>query len=146
MNLIPTIIQDVITGQVLMLGYSNAESLAKTKATGQVWLYSRSKERLWEKGETSGNHLNVVQIAEDCDQDALLITVTPAGPTCHTGQVSCFGSTRQGFLYTLAELIVVRQQQLPADSYTTSLFQAGEGKIVAKVIEEAAEVVNAALN
>lgn len=146
MNLIPTIIQDASTGQVLMLGYSNAESLAKTKATGRVWFYSRSKGRLWEKGETSGNYLKVVQIAEDCDQDTILITVQPVGPTCHTGQVSCFGSTSQGVLYTLAELIMTRQQQLPANSYTTSLFQAGKGKIVAKVIEEAAEVVNAALN
>lgn len=146
MNLTPTIIQDSITKQVLMLGYSNEESLAKTKATGHVWFYSRSKERIWEKGETSGNYLNVVQVAEDCDQDALLITVTPAGPTCHTGQVSCFGSTGQEFLYTLAELIMTRQQQLPAGSYTTSLFQAGTGKIVAKVVEEAAEVMNAALN
>lgn len=144
-QLIPTIIQDATTGQVLMLGYSNAKSLVNTKATGRVWFYSRSKERLWEKGETSGNYLKVVQVSEDCDQDAILIQVRPSGPTCHTGQVACFGSASQGYLYILAELIMTRQQQLPAGSYTTSLFQAGTGKIVAKVSEEAAEVVNAAL-
>lgn len=145
MNLIPTIIQDASTGQVLMLGYSNEESLAKTKATGLVWFYSRSKQRLWQKGESSGHTLAVQMLSFDCDQDTILIQVQPNGPTCHTGQGSCFGSNSQGWLYTLADLIVTRQQQLPAGSYTTSLFQAGTGKIVAKVSEEAAEVVKAAL-
>ncbi|MBI4407439.1 MAG: bifunctional phosphoribosyl-AMP cyclohydrolase/phosphoribosyl-ATP diphosphatase HisIE [Candidatus Kerfeldbacteria bacterium] len=145
MNLIPTIIQNADTNQVLMLGYSNEESLAKTKATGQVWFYSRSKQRLWQKGETSGNTLTVQSLSFDCDQDTILIQARPNGPTCHTGQVSCFGSGSQSSLYALAELITARQQQLPVGSYTTSLFQAGRDKIVAKVIEEAAEVVKAAL-
>ncbi len=145
MNLIPTIIQDVTTKQVLMLGYSNDESLAKTKATRHVWFYSRSKERLWEKGETSGNYLNVIEIKEDCDQDTILITAQPAGPTCHTGTISCFGETPTDAVAKTAAVIAARKQSAPAGSYTKTLFDAGQDKILAKIAEESGEVVKAAL-
>lgn len=153
-SLTPTIIQDATTLQVLMLGYSNAESLAKTKASGRVWFYSRSKGRLWEKGEVSTNYLNVVEIIEDCDRDAILITARPEGPTCHTGAVSCFGHTSSGsadtktgagdIVIALSQVIAKRKQQLPAGSYTTILFQGGTKAIGNKVTEEAIEVVQAA--
>ncbi|MBI2416109.1 MAG: bifunctional phosphoribosyl-AMP cyclohydrolase/phosphoribosyl-ATP diphosphatase HisIE [Candidatus Kerfeldbacteria bacterium] len=145
MNLTPTIIQDASTKQVLMLGYMSEESLAKTRATGRVWFYSRSKQRLWEKGETSHNYLNVVDIFEDCDNDTLLITTQPEGPTCHTGQISCFGeATPCDALAKLEKVIQQRKTILPEESYTTSLFQAGLDRISVKVLEEAAEVVRAA--
>lgn len=140
MKLIPAIIQNIDTKQVLMLGYMSGESLAKTKATGQVWFYSRSRQRLWEKGETSGNFLNVVGIIEDCDQDALLITVRPDGPTCHTGTTTCFAGTLEKLITMIAE----RQNTLPQGSYTASLFNGGTKRIGHKVIEEAIEVVQAA--
>lgn len=146
-SLIPTIIQDAVTKQVLMLGYSNAESLAKTKATGHMWFYSRSKGRLWEKGETSKNYLNVVEILADCDNDTLLILARPAGPTCHTGAVACFGQRevdRADSITALNQVIAERKQTLPAASYTTSLFQGGVKVIGNKVTEEAIEVVQAA--
>lgn len=145
MNLIPTIIQDVVTKQVLMLGYSNEESLAKTKATGHVWFYSRSKERLWEKGETSHNYLNVIEIKEDCDQDTILILAKPEGPTCHTGATSCFGETALDAVAKTAAIIANRKVSAPEGSYTKTLFDAGQDKILAKVAEESGEVVKAAL-
>lgn len=144
MNLIPTIIQDVNTKQVLMLGYSNAESLANTKATGHVWFYSRSKERLWEKGETSRNYLNVVQILEDCDQDTILILAKPEGPTCHTGSISCFGETPADAVAKTASIVADRKISAPEGSYTKTLFTAGLDKILAKVAEESGEVIKAA--
>ncbi|EKD76495.1 MAG: hypothetical protein ACD_43C00089G0001 [uncultured bacterium] len=148
-SLIPTIIQDVNTKQVLMLGYSNAESLAKTKTTGHVWFYSRSKQRLWEKGETSKNYLNVIKIFEDCDNDTLLILARPAGPTCHTGAISCFvrsnvAAAEVDILTLLNQVIADRQKKLPAESYTTELFQGGVKAIGNKITEEAIEVVQAA--
>lgn len=149
-SLIPTIIQDATTKQVLMLGYSNDESLAKTKATGRVWFYSRSKQRLWEKGEISKNYLNVIEIIEDCDKDTLLIMARPAGPTCHTGAVSCFANSGQqtqtplAILLNLESVIQKRQQTLPAGSYTAKLLQEGTKAICNKVTEEAIEVTQAA--
>jgi len=153
-SLIPTIIQDAVTKQVLMLGYSTAESLAKTKTTGHVWFYSRSKGRLWEKGETSRNYLNVVEIYSDCDNDTLLILARPEGPTCHTGNVSCFeNNTAENVVQAtqptavLQELITViaeRKAAQPSNSYTTQLFQGGVKVIGNKVTEEAIEVVQAA--
>lgn len=143
--MIPTIIQNANTKQVLMLGYSNEESLAKTKATGHVWFYSRSKQRLWEKGESSGHYLNVVSIRQDCDQDAILIAVHPEGPTCHTGCVSCFGNDTVSD--TLAELAAVIAQRAVApdmNSYTQRLLNQGRDYICAKVAEESAEVLHAA--
>ena len=138
MNLIPTIIQNADTHQVLMLGYMSEESLAKTKATGHVWFYSRSKQRLWEKGEASGHYLYVSAIKQDCDQDALLITVSPDGPTCHTGQISCFDLT------ALANIIQERKQTQPDNSYTAELLRSGTKAIGNKITEEAIEVVQAA--
>lgn len=149
-SLIPTIIQDATTKQVLMLGYSNTASLAKTRATGHVWFYSRSKGRLWEKGETSKNYLNVVTIVEDCDSDALLIMAQPQGPTCHTGAISCFsnsGHQTQTPVVTLLNLeavILERKRALPAGSYTAQLLQQGTKAICNKVTEEAIEVTQAA--
>lgn len=144
LTLIPTIIQDATTKQVLMLGYSNDESLAKTKATGHVWFYSRSKQRLWEKGEASRNYLNMVEIFSDCDNDTLLITVTPEGPTCHTEAVSCFGATPSDVVARLEQTIEQRQQDMPEKSYTAQLLHDGTKAIGNKVTEEAIEVVQAA--
>jgi phosphoribosyl-ATP pyrophosphohydrolase/phosphoribosyl-AMP cyclohydrolase len=149
---IPAIIQDHITKQVLMLGYMTAESLEKTLTTKNVWFYSRSKKRLWMKGETSNNILKVVDIKTDCDNDALLVSVIPKGPTCHTGETSCFGEeekTEEGnvrFLRYLFEVIKQRKTALPKGSYTASLFRSGLDRIVQKVGEEATEVVIAAKN
>lgn len=140
MKLIPAIIQNIDTKQVLMLGYMSDESLAKTKATGHVWFYSRSKKRLWEKGETSGNYLSVVNIKEDCDEDVLLIMVRPAGPTCHNGTTTCFSSELEKLIVTIAQ----RQQTLPKGSYTARLLSEGTKAIGNKVTEEAIEVVQAA--
>lgn len=144
MNLIPTIIQDSVTKQVLMLGYMNDESLAKTKVTGHVWFYSRSKQRLWEKGESSKNYLNVVEIFTDCDNDSYLITAQPAGPTCHTGTTSCFGETVQDSIAKTAAVIAERKVSAPEGSYTKTLFDAGLDRIVNKVAEESGEVIKAA--
>ncbi|MEM9340664.1 MAG: bifunctional phosphoribosyl-AMP cyclohydrolase/phosphoribosyl-ATP diphosphatase HisIE [Bacteroidota bacterium] len=146
-QLIPAIIQHQLTGQVLMLGYMNEESLAKTKAEGKVTFYSRSKQRLWTKGETSGNFLNVVSIQEDCDQDTYLIKVLPVGPTCHTGAYTCFGEKEpQGFLGELEGVIQDRKKNPSEKSYTTSLFQKGTKKIAQKVGEEATEVILEAMD
>ncbi|MEK8179107.1 bifunctional phosphoribosyl-AMP cyclohydrolase/phosphoribosyl-ATP diphosphatase HisIE [Flavobacterium buctense] len=141
-GLIPTIIQDNQTQQVLMLGYMNEAALQKTQEENIVTFFSRSKKRLWTKGETSGNFLKVVSIKEDCDQDALLIQVIPNGPTCHNGTTSCFAEEAQlPFLNQLEQIIENRIKTQNSDSYVASLFQKGLNKIAQKVGEEAVELV-----
>lgn len=152
-GLVPTVIQDVADGRVLMLAYMDAEALAATIQTGDVHFHSRSRGRLWRKGETSGNVLRLVSLAADCDGDALLVTVHPIGPTCHRGTRSCFdpdgaASARatQGFdwLETLWSTIAARAAARPAGSYTTSLLDGGVDAVARKVTEEATEVLMAA--
>ncbi|GAB6012628.1 bifunctional phosphoribosyl-AMP cyclohydrolase/phosphoribosyl-ATP diphosphatase HisIE [Viscerimonas tarda] len=148
-GLIPAIIQDDYTGKVLMLGYMNEESLAKTKETGKVTFYSRTKQRLWTKGEESGNFLHVVSIKDDCDHDTLLIKVNPAGPVCHTGADTCFEETNKEdilFLKYLQTFIEKRYKEMPEGSYTTSLFESGVNRMAQKVGEEAIESVIEACN
>ncbi|MEP1096115.1 MAG: bifunctional phosphoribosyl-AMP cyclohydrolase/phosphoribosyl-ATP diphosphatase HisIE [Cyclobacteriaceae bacterium] len=146
-NLIPAIIQHALTNQVLMLGYMNGESLAKTKDEGKVTFFSRSKQRLWTKGETSGNFLNVVSIEEDCDQDTYLIKVLPEGETCHKGTYTCFGEKEpSGFLHELQGVINERKNNPNDKSYTSELFQKGTKKIAQKVGEEATEVILEAMD
>ncbi|GEO03631.1 histidine biosynthesis bifunctional protein HisIE [Adhaeribacter aerolatus] len=149
-GLIPAIIQDHATGQVLMLGYMNEEALAQTQQEKKVTFFSRTKNRLWTKGETSGNFLNVVSIQQDCDADTLLIKVNPVGPVCHTGSATCFTDqkevypTHNGsalFLEYLENLIQDRKNNPSENSYTNSLFQRGIQKMAQKVGEEAVEVV-----
>ena len=151
-GLVPAIIQDARGGDVLMLGYMNAESLSRTLETGRVTFWSRSRQCLWEKGETSGNHLRLESIAADCDGDALLITARPDGPTCHTGNRSCFdaGEGRgelAGLSRTLIDLgavVAERDRQRPGGSYTTNLLEAGVLRCAQKVAEEGVEVALAA--
>ncbi len=143
-GLIPAIIQDAETNIVLMLAYMNDESLKVTKDTGKVTFYSRSRNRLWTKGETSGNHLIMKEILTDCDSDTLLIKVEPKGPACHTGSDTCFNEENKpgsSFLYQLEKIIADRKKNPSKKSYTTSLFQKGLRKIAQKVGEEATEVV-----
>ncbi|MDX8571087.1 bifunctional phosphoribosyl-AMP cyclohydrolase/phosphoribosyl-ATP diphosphatase HisIE [Elizabethkingia sp. HX QKY] len=141
-GLVPVIIQNYLTEQVLMLGYMNPEAYNKTKEEGKVTFFSRSKNWLWTKGETSGNFLEVKEILLDCDQDTLLIKVKPNGPTCHTGSVSCFGSqSRKGFLYELQHVISDRIDNNIESSYTNQLYKRGINKVAQKVGEEAVEVV-----
>ncbi len=143
-GLIPAIIQDADTLRVLMLGFMNEEAFEKTRAEGQVTFYSRTRDRLWTKGEESGNFLNVKEILEDCDRDTLLIKVTPVGPVCHTGSDTCFDETNRseaGFLNILQALIQQRKEEMPENSYTTRLFQEGINRIAQKVGEEAVELV-----
>ena len=150
-GLAPAIVQDAATGQVLMLGYVNADSWAKTRQEGRVTFFSRSKNRLWTKGEESGNYLQVQSLHVDCDADTVLIRATPAGPTCHRGTISCFEqpdeqvapSAPVGFLAMLERLVVERQQfpERAPTSYTVSLFKKGMPKIAQKVGEEAVETV-----
>lgn len=143
-GLLPAIIQDSVTKTVLMLGYMNREAFQKTKETEQVTFYSRSKKRIWVKGEESGNFLKLVKIKVDCDQDAILITADPQGPTCHTGTDSCWGETNQshyGFLTELEEIITERKKNNDDNSYVASLFREGINKIAQKVGEEAVETV-----
>jgi phosphoribosyl-ATP pyrophosphohydrolase/phosphoribosyl-AMP cyclohydrolase len=141
-GLIPAVIQDNSSQQVLMIGYMNEEAYLKTTAEGIVTFFSRSRNRLWTKGETSGNFLKVIDIMPDCDGDALLIRVNPAGPVCHTGTFSCFGpETGKGFIYKLEEIISERIDDNIADSYTNKLFRKGINKIAQKVGEEAVELV-----
>ena len=141
-GLIPAIIQDAATQKVLMLGFMNAEALAKTQQEGRVTFYSRSKNRLWTKGETSGNYLTVKRIVQDCDNDTLLITVVPQGPVCHTGSQTCFGDVdAKGFLYQLEQTIAQRADDDVAESYTNSLLKRGINKVAQKVGEEAIELV-----
>ncbi len=141
-GLIPVIIQDNNTNNVLMLGYMNAAALEQTQREQRVTFYSRSKQRLWTKGETSGNFLNVVSIQLDCDSDTLLVKVIPAGPTCHTGTTTCFGEPNsKGFIYELEQTIDQRISDDDPNSYTNKLFKRGINKVAQKVGEEAVEVV-----
>ena len=148
-GLIPAIIQDVITKNVLMLGFMNEEAYLKTKEIGKVTFYSRTKKRLWTKGEESGNFLNVVNIQEDCDHDTLLIQVNPVGPVCHKGTDTCFGTENKmgvEFLRYLQDFIDRRHEEMPEGSYTTSLFKKGVNRMAQKVGEEAVETVIEATN
>ena len=141
-GLVPVIIQDVNTLQVLMLGYMNIDAYAKTVAEKRVTFFSRSKNRLWTKGEVTGNFLKVAEIREDCDSDTLLIKVYPAGPVCHTGSTSCFGEeTAKGFVYRLQSVIEQRIKEDANGSYTNTLFKKGVNKVAQKVGEEAVELV-----
>ena len=143
-GIIPAIIQDSRTDRVLMLGFMNPEALHKTKEEGKVTFFSRTKNRLWTKGEESGNFLHVEEILEDCDTDTLLIKVRPEGPVCHTGSDTCFDEQNRGglaFIAQLQELIHQRKKEMPEKSYTTSLFEAGINKMAQKVGEEAVELV-----
>ncbi|AFN76018.1 phosphoribosyL-amp cyclohydrolase phosphoribosyL-ATP pyrophosphatase [Melioribacter roseus P3M-2] len=147
-GLVPAIIQDKFTGQVLMLGYMNKEALTKTIDTGLVTFYSRSRNQLWTKGETSGNYLKLDSITTDCDNDTLLVTAVPEGPTCHMNRYSCFGIDKENvkFLSYLYDLIKERKKNLPENSYTTKLFRSGIDRIIQKVGEESIETVIAAKN
>ena len=149
-GLVPAIIQDDKTKNVLMLGYMNQEAYDKTVETGKVTFYSRTKQRLWTKGEESGNFLNVVSIKNDCDQDTLLIRVNPVGPVCHTGSDTCWGEENRMnpllFLTELQDFIEKRHREMPEGSYTTSLFKDGLNRMAQKVGEEALEAVIEAVN
>ncbi|MRR20227.1 bifunctional phosphoribosyl-AMP cyclohydrolase/phosphoribosyl-ATP diphosphatase HisIE [bacterium] len=141
-GLVPAVIQDYTTMQVLMVGYMNEEAYLKTASEGRVTFFSRSRQRLWTKGESSGNFLNVKEIVPDCDEDALLIRVVPAGPVCHLGTYSCFGDMEaKGFLYRLEKIIKERIEEEAADSYTNTLYRKGINKIAQKVGEEAVELI-----
>ena len=156
-GLVPAIAQDINTGQVLMLGYMNPGSMKRTVEGVQVWFYSRSREDLWHKGEVSGNYLNLREAWLDCDGDTILLKVDPDGPTCHTGEVSCFFNKLEslpeeyedtdvgpGILSELYALVQDRQQEMPEGSYTVKLLQEGVGRIAQKVVEEAGEAAIAA--
>lgn len=150
-GLIPAIVQDAATREVLTLAYMNRESLARTLETKQTWFWSRSRNELWHKGETSGNTQEVLGLVFDCDEDAILVLVKPAGPACHTGAVSCFDTAMRQpalgpLLDQLYELIESREGERPAGSYTTYLFEQGLDKILKKVGEESAETIIAAKN
>lgn len=141
-GLVPALIQDSYTLQVLMVGYMNEEAYNKTVSEGKVTFFSRSKNRLWTKGETSGNFLIVKEITIDCDNDSLLVMVDPAGPVCHTGRKSCFGEeVSKGFVYQLENIISQRIDGNADGSYTNKLFKKGINKVAQKVGEEAVELV-----
>ncbi|QHE63136.1 bifunctional phosphoribosyl-AMP cyclohydrolase/phosphoribosyl-ATP diphosphatase HisIE [Rossellomorea vietnamensis] len=153
-GLVPAIVQDAATKDVLTLAYMNETSLRKTVETGETWFYSRSRQELWHKGETSGNTQMVENIMWDCDQDALLVLVSKKGPACHKGEDSCFHETvfgeekssKENILLTLEKLIENREIERPEGAYTTYLFEEGVDKILKKVGEEASEVIIAAKN
>lgn len=158
-GLVPAVVQDAQTRGVLMLAYMNAESLKRTLETGETWFWSRSRAQLWHKGETSGNTQRVVDVVLDCDGDALVVRVEPAGPACHTGQTSCFhnviqasGEARENVgdlgevLSALYALVETRKRERPQGSYTTYLFDQGLDKILKKVGEESSETIIAAKN
>ena len=148
-GLIPAIVQDNNTNKVLMLGFMNEEAYEETKETGKVTFFSRTKNRLWKKGETSGNTLQVVSMMVDCDNDTILIKANPAGPVCHTGADTCFGEKNVEdimFLKYLQDFIEQRRQEMPEGSYTTSLFLKGVNRMAQKVGEEAVETVIEATN
>ncbi|OIJ21026.1 bifunctional phosphoribosyl-AMP cyclohydrolase/phosphoribosyl-ATP pyrophosphatase [Anaerobacillus alkalidiazotrophicus] len=156
-GLIPAVVQDATSKEVLTVAYMNEESLAKTIETKETWFYSRSRQELWHKGATSGNIQKVVDIRFDCDQDALVVLVQPAGPACHTGSYSCFSNSLLGketvtaedrfaILSILEETIAKREAEMPEGSYTTYLFENGIDKMLKKVGEEAGEVIIAAKN
>lgn len=141
-GLIPVIIQDAVSNKVLMLGFMNAEALEKTKAEGKVTFFSRSKQRLWTKGETSNNFLFVKEIITDCDNDTLLIKASPTGPVCHTGADTCFNEPNSSFSLEKLESIISERKNNPSDySYTSSLLAKGINKIAQKVGEEAVELI-----
>lgn len=146
-GLVPAIVQDAATGAVLMLAYMDREALAATLRTREVHFHSRSRGRLWRKGETSGNVLHLVDITADCDADALLVKAHPAGPACHTGDATCFGPVNERdlgrFLSELAAMLAQRKRDLPAGSYSAELFRAGQDAIAAKLVEEAGETAAA---
>ena len=148
-GLIPAVIQDNTTNKVLMLGFMNEEALQTTMETGKVTFYSRTKQRLWMKGEESGNFLLVESVLSDCDNDTLLIKVNPVGPTCHTGADTCWNEKNEPddfyFLKFLQDFIDKRKKEMPEGSYTTSLFQKGIRKITQKVGEEAIETIIGAM-
>ncbi|WP_025571418.1 bifunctional phosphoribosyl-AMP cyclohydrolase/phosphoribosyl-ATP diphosphatase HisIE [Vibrio parahaemolyticus] len=148
-GLVPAIVQDFQSSQVLMMGYMNQDALAKTGETGQVTFFSRTKERLWTKGETSGNVLQLVNISLDCDNDTLLVRVNPIGPTCHTGTTTCWDGDAQEesqmvWLHQLEQLLAARKSADPDSSYTASLYARGTKRISQKVGEEGVEVALAA--
>lgn len=149
-GLVPAIIQDSITNNVLMLGYMNQEAYEQTKKTGKVTFWSRSRQCLWTKGETSGNFLNLVSIKSDCDNDTLLVRVNPEGPACHLGTDTCWGEKNEAnpllFLTELQDFINKRHEEMPEGSYTTSLFKDGLNRMAQKVGEEALEAVIEATN
>ncbi|WP_226655445.1 bifunctional phosphoribosyl-AMP cyclohydrolase/phosphoribosyl-ATP diphosphatase HisIE [Pseudalkalibacillus hwajinpoensis] len=156
-GLVPAIVQDAVSKEVLTLAYMNKESLTKTIETKETWFYSRSREELWHKGETSGNTQHVLDLRYDCDQDAVLVLVNPSGPACHKGTYSCFNDSllsekaspnadRFAILNTLEQVIAKREAERPEGAYTTYLFQEGVDKILKKVGEEASEVIIAAKN
>ncbi|HEY6843279.1 MAG TPA: bifunctional phosphoribosyl-AMP cyclohydrolase/phosphoribosyl-ATP diphosphatase HisIE [Thermoanaerobaculia bacterium] len=141
MKLTPAIVRDANTGEILTLAYMNDEALAKTKETGETWFWSRSRNELWHKGATSGNTQRVVHIARDCDDDALVVSVIPNGPACHTGARSCFDGVPPRTLDRLISVLRDRREKRPAGSYSTSLFEKGSEEIAKKVGEEAIEVI-----
>ena len=143
-GLVPAIVQDALSGKVLMQGYMNEEALVKTKETNQVTFFSRSKNRLWTKGETSGNFMELVSISVDCDGDSILVKANPKGPVCHTGADTCFAevnSSKTGFIDQLRAIIKDRKNNPTDKSYTASLFAKGINKVAQKVGEEAVEIV-----
>ncbi len=146
-GLVPAIVQDAATGAVLMLAYMDREALEATLRTREVHFHSRSRGRLWKKGETSGNVLHLVDLTADCDADAILVKAHPAGPTCHTGDATCFGPVNRTdlgrFLSELAATLVQRKRDLPAGSYSADMFRAGPDAIAAKIVEEAGETAAA---
>ncbi|NIY46213.1 bifunctional phosphoribosyl-AMP cyclohydrolase/phosphoribosyl-ATP diphosphatase HisIE [Cedecea colo] len=145
-GLMPVIVQHAVSGEVLMLGYMNPAALAQTEQSGKVTFYSRTKQRLWTKGETSGHFLNVVSIAPDCDNDTLLVLANPIGPTCHLGNSSCFASAKHDwhFLFELEQLLASRKTADPESSYTAKLYASGTKRIAQKVGEEGVETALAA--
>ena len=152
-GLIPAIVQDEVTGEVLMLAYMNEEALNKTIETEETWFYSRSRKELWNKGATSGNKQKVSSIRLDCDQDALLVTVSPLGPACHTGAQSCFfesvfgeSENKRSVIHTIIDTIENRRNNPIDNAYTTYLFNEGIDKVLKKVGEESAEVIIGAKN
>ncbi len=145
-GLLPVIVQHAVSGEVLMLGYMNQDALAQTEQTGKVTFWSRTKQRLWTKGESSGHFLNVASITPDCDNDTLLVLANPIGPTCHKGTSSCFGDAHHQwhFLYQLESLLAERKTADPASSYTAKLYASGTKRIAQKVGEEGVETALAA--
>jgi phosphoribosyl-ATP pyrophosphohydrolase/phosphoribosyl-AMP cyclohydrolase len=143
-GLLPAVVRDARTGALLTLAWMNEDSFARTLAEGETWFWSRSRQRLWHKGETSGNLQRVVRVRTDCDRDAILVDVVPQGPACHTGERSCFGDEEGLDLRSLFDLLAQRKKELPEGSYTATLFRAGVEKMNEKVIEEAEEVTRAA--
>ena len=144
-GLLPCVVQDADTQQVLMLGYMTREALQATRDSGHVTFFSRSRQRLWTKGESSGNVLDLVAIEADCDADTLLVQARPRGPTCHLGRDSCFPTAPAAFLSGLDTLLAKRERERPAGSYTTQLFEAGVHRIAQKVGEEGVETALAAV-